>query len=139
DDDYVEGGNGKDDCHGGLGNDELMGGRGHDQLNGDAGDNLIDGDPGKDGMLNGIHADLKNEFRSLFSGPNNESGQAKYDTRNDGGDLKTKFQVDVDHLAALSTFDVIVDNVTVGQITTDLSGAGQLKLSSNPSGGGEVA
>ena len=138
DDDYVDGGNGVDDCHGGLGDDELQGGQGHDQLNGDQGDNLVDGDQGHDDTSNGIHANLNDEFRALFSGPNNESGHAEYDTENDNGALKTKFELEAEHLAANSTFNVVIDNLTVGQISTDGSGEGELKFSSNP-GGGEVA
>ena len=33
----------------------------------------------------------------------------------------------------------MIDNVTVGQISTDGSGDGELKFSSDPSGGGELA
>jgi Ca2+-binding RTX toxin-like protein len=138
-DDYLEGGNGLDNCHGGDGDDQLKGGRGHDQLNGDQGDNLLDGDQGNDDFSNGIEANLDNEFRSLFFGPNNESGSAKYDTQNDDGELETKFKLQVDHLAANWTFDVVIDKVTVGQISTDGSGEGELKFSSDPSGGSESA
>ena len=137
-DDYLDGGNGVDICHGGLGDDELKGGNGSDQLDGDQGNNLLDRDHGHDTELNGLEADLDQQFRSLFSGANNESGSARYDTKNDGGQLKTEFGLAVDHLAANSTFDVVIDSVTVGQISTDGSGEGELAFSSDPTGG-EVA
>jgi Ca2+-binding RTX toxin-like protein len=137
-DDYLDGGNGVDDCHGGLGDDMLKGGNGSDLLDGDQGNNLLDRGHGHDTELNGLEANLDQQFRSLFSGPNSETGIAKYDTKNDGGQVKTEFEVEVNHLAANSTFDVVVDSVTVGQISTDGSGAGELEFTSNPSGG-EVA
>jgi Ca2+-binding RTX toxin-like protein len=137
-DDYLDGGNGVDICHGGLGDDELKGGNGSDQLDGDQGNNLLDHDHGHDTELNGLEADLDQQFRSLFSGPNNESGSARYETKNDGGQLKTEFGLAVDHLAANSTFDVVIDSVTVGQISTDGSGLGELAFATNPTGG-EVA
>jgi Ca2+-binding RTX toxin-like protein len=134
-DDYLDGGNGMDTCRGGLGDDELKGGNGKDLLDGDQGNNLLDRDRGKDTTANGIVADLDQELRALMSGQNNDSARAKYDLKNDDGSLKTEFEVEVHHLAANTTFDIIIDGVTVGQITTDGSGDGELEFSSDPSGG----
>jgi len=44
------------------------------------------------------------------------------------------FNVSVSGAAANSTLDVAIGGVTVGQIMTDVNGAGSLALSSNPSG-----
>jgi len=134
DEDFLDGGNGLDDCHGGLGDDKLKGGNGHDQLDGDQGNNLLDGDGGHDDFSNGAAADLDHEFRSLFTGANSESGSAKYETSNEGGEVKTKFEVDIDNFAPNSAINVTVDGVLVGQINTDGSGDGELKFSTDPSG-----
>jgi len=133
DDDYVDGGNGIDDCHGGAGDDELNGGSGHDRLDGDQGNNLNDGTDGNDDSTNGIDTNL-DEFHSNITGTNNEAASAEFHTNNENGNLRTRFELEVEHLAANSTFDVLIDNVTVGQISTDGSGAGELKFSTSPSG-----
>jgi Ca2+-binding RTX toxin-like protein len=134
-DDYMEGGNGKDDCHGEAGDDQLKGGRGRDRLDGESGNNLLDPDEGDDDMSNGIEYDLDNEFRAILSGQNNVSGEAEYEAENENGVLKTKFKVKVEDLAPNSSFDIVIDGITVGQIGTNASGNAEIKFSSNPSGG----
>ncbi|MCI0493245.1 MAG: hypothetical protein L0Z07_09940 [Planctomycetes bacterium] len=134
DDDHLEGGRGSDDCHGGSGDDQLKGDQGHDRLDGDDGDDLLDGDDGDD-MEDGIEADLDSEFKAFLAGIGNMSGKAEFEIENENGQIVTKFELEVAYLAANSTFDVIIDGVTVGQLGTDGLGEGELEFSSIPSGG----
>jgi Ca2+-binding RTX toxin-like protein len=132
--DYLNGGKGFDYLHGGLGDDELQGDNGRDWLDGDQGINLLDGGRGRDSLFNGIEASLDNEFRSLFTGSNSESGSAVYDLKNDGNVVETRFEVHIQSFAANAAVNVVVDNVVVGQINTDASGNGDLMFSTIPSG-----
>jgi len=134
DNDHLDGGNGRDDCHGGQGDDQLKGGRGHDQLDGDDGNNLLDPDKGHDDVEDGIEADLDSEFKAILTGAGDMSGKASYELENEDGQIKTNFELEVRNLAANSTLDVVIDGVTVGQVSTDGSGEGELHLSSDPSG-----
>lgn len=136
-DDYMDGGNGSDDCRGENGDDEMKGGRGRDRVDGGGGSNLYDDDD-QDDSSNGIPCDLDNQFRALLVGPNNASGHAEYESENENGVLRTKLELEVQDLAANSTFDLIIGGVTVGQITTDGSGQAEVRFSSLPHGN-EVA
>lgn len=133
DDDHLDGGNGKDDCHGGFGDDHLKGGHGRDRLDGDDGDDLLDIDDG-DSAEDGIEVELDNEFKATLTGTGNELGHAAYEMENEAGQAQTEFKVEVFNLAPATSFDVVVDSVTVGQVTTDGTGFGRLKFSSHPSG-----
>lgn len=137
--DFADGGNGTDDCHGEAGDDQLKGGNGRDRLNGDGGSNLCDRDNGDDDVQNGEECDLDSKFRALLIGQNSETGRAKFESENENNSVKTNFELEVHNLAANSSFDIVIDGVTVGQITTDGSGEGEIHYSSNPSGGDEVA
>ena len=88
-------------------------------------------------MANGVVCDLDLEVRALLAGLNSESAVVKFDVKIDGVGTKNEFSVEVENLAANTTFDVIIGRITVGQITTDGSGDGELKFSTDP-GGGEL-
>ena len=53
DDDYLQGGKGRDKLRGGEGDDELLGGRGHDRLSGGKGDDELLGGSGRDRLSGG--------------------------------------------------------------------------------------
>ena len=112
----------------------MKGGLGHDHLDGDGGNNLLDPDSGNDDMANGIQVDLDSEFKAILTGSGNMSGCAQHSVENEGGQVKTTFELQVNHLAANATLDVTLDGVMIGQINTDGSGQGELQLSSDPSG-----
>ena len=131
-DDFEDGGSGKDDCHGGLGDDRLKGGTGNDNLDGDDGDDLLDGDDGKDHLDDGDECDLDTEFKAILSGVGSQWAKAEYELENEDGLLETELKIDAKHLAANTVFDVILDGMTVGQLTTDGDGEAELKFSSDP-------
>lgn len=133
DDDYLDGGNGKDDCHGGADDDEIKGGKGKDNLDGDDGDNLLDPDSGNDTLVNGVEVDLDNEFKAILIGIGGQHGKASFETENEDGQIKTELEIEVRHLAANATLDVVIDGVLVGQIVTDASGEGEIEFSTDPS------
>lgn len=60
------------------------------------------------------------------------TGSATFKTYTEDGETETQFKVSVTGAAADTALDVTVAGVVVGQITTDSSGAGTLKLSSDP-------
>jgi hypothetical protein len=132
--DFVDGSNGKDICHGELGDDQLKGGRGRDSLDGDAGDNIIDGDGGVNDIVNGVEYDLDGEFQADLSGANGETGRARYDVQNNGGQVRTNFDVRVQNGPANSTLDIIIDGITIGQVSTNGTGNGEVKFSTDPNG-----
>jgi hypothetical protein len=61
-------------------------------------------------------------------------GTAKFGSVTAHGETRSSFTVQVHDLAADTAFDVAVDGVTIGQITTDADGSGKLVLSSDPKG-----
>jgi len=132
DNDHLDGGNSKDDCHGGNGDDQLKGGSGRDSLDGDDGDDLLDKDQGDDDCTDGVVVDLDGEYRALLTGPNNATGYAEYEVENEGGTVETKFEVEVNGATPNANLNIVVDEVTVGQLSTDGSGHGELKFSTNP-------
>ena len=134
DDDYMEGGNSSDDCHGEAGDDELKGGRGSDHLDGDGGSNLLDSDQGKDDLANGLPCDLDNRFEFILVGSGGASGEGRIRSQNDSGVVKTRFRLEIEDVAANTAFDLIIGGVTVGQITTDGSGEGEIRYSTHPTG-----
>ncbi len=131
DDDFIDGGNGADDCHGGLGDDRLKGGNGKDSLDGDEGNNLLDSDRGKDTKRNGEDADLDSEFKALLTGLSGR-GKAEYENEIDDGVVETKFKLELEDLAANTTYDVTIGEVVVAQITTNGSGDAELEFCSQP-------
>jgi hypothetical protein len=58
------------------------------------------------------------------------TGTATYQVDSESGD--TTFSVSVTGATVSSTLDVAIDDIVVGQLTTDETGAGSLALSSNP-------
>ena len=133
-DDLIDGGAGNDLCVGGIGDDRLKGGAGRDQLDGDIGNNILDPDKGKDLLMNGIQADLDLDSSVTFSFSNGGSGTAKSQFVNNSGVLIARFQVEVQNCPPLSSLNVYVNNVNVGQIVTDGSGYGKLELATSPTG-----
>jgi hypothetical protein len=74
---------------------------------------------------------------SLTDANSTATGTATYTTSTSDGTTNTNFAVSVNGAAANTTFDVAVGDTVVGQLTTDDTGAGELLLSSNPTGSAE--
>lgn len=62
------------------------------------------------------------------------TGKVQYETETEHGKVKNEFSVSVKGAAPSTSLDVTIDGVIVGQITTDSSGRGKLKFSSQPHG-----
>lgn len=114
DDDHLWGGEGNDDLHGGLGDDSLDGGVGRDRS---------DGDGGNDQEHNGEVFNSDVRFEAHLSGGAGIVGKAEFN------DSTKKFEVEIQGAQPLSSFDVLVDGVKVGTLSTNALGAGQLELS----------
>ena len=142
--DYIDGESGNDICSGGGGNDKLIGGGGADKLNGDTGNNLVDNsDPTGDVLTGGLPANLQNELQAnwFFGGPQpfgqpttSPGGRvlSSYKLQNSAGELASTFTVVLESDQYNQSFDVRLDGIVVGQITTDSNGTGTLKFSTDP-------
>jgi len=73
------------------------------------------------GDLTATFAQVK--FTATLSGATGVTGSADFNS------LENKLQVSITGATANTTYNVTVDNVVVGQLTTNSSGAGRLKLS----------
>lgn len=133
DDDFIDGGKGNDDCAGGDGDDRLKGGAGVDRLDGGSGDNILDQDNGNGAILNGLAADLDGELVAS-SVASNRGVTAVFNIENVNGVLITSLRVDVWNFWSNQSYDVNINGVIVGQITTGASGDGVLVYSTHPSG-----
>lgn len=129
--DSLDGGAGNDTLNGGLGNDVLQGGAGDDVLNGDAGDdslnggagtNSVNGGQGLDHLANNQTQSSDVQFEAQLSNAAGATGKAEFSTS------ASEFEVEIKGALANTSLDVIVDGKTVGTITTDASGAGQLEI-----------
>lgn len=126
--DQLDGGNGKDECLGGEDNDTIHGGRGKDHLDGGGGENVLDGDDGADAAVGGLTVDLDNELKALLIGSSGASGEAEIELHGGGHGMHVEFEVEVEGADPDATYDVWLDDVLVGQITTDGSGEGELEF-----------
>ncbi len=77
------------------------------------------------------------ELEAALTGATAATGGVKFESEVDDGVTETKLTVSVRDAAANSTFDVTVNAVVVGQITTDANGRGKLKFRSDPDDGDE--
>ncbi len=93
-----------------------------------SGDDSGDGDGGG---CSHSHSSVTRLTAALADSASSATGTATYftHTKHDGTTV-TKFKITVTGAAANTTFDVAIDGTVVGQITTDDTGAGSLKLSS---------
>jgi hypothetical protein len=92
-----------------------------------------DGDSGDHGGCH--HSSASTSLTTTLTDSDTTStatGTATYKVDGETGD--TAFSVSVTGAAASSTLDVAIDDIVVGQLTTDETGAGSLVLSSNPTG-----
>lgn len=130
-DDAVIGGAGNDTCDGGLGNDYLQGSAGNDRLYGGLGDDFVMGSAGFDhGSGNGgndiCSAEVEDDdvtFEADLTGAGAAAGEAEFNA------TTAKFELEIQGATANTTFDVAIDGVVVGQITTNDEGEGELELS----------
>lgn len=156
--DELRGDDRRDSLFGDAGDDSLFGGRGGDSLEGGGDDDLIDGQGGSDALRgsegqddffdddednvedrddsdfdDGVH-DLTNEFelQARLTGSAGAIGRAKYEEEQESAGLKREFEVRVENATPNTNFDVLVDQVLIGQVTTDLRGRGVLELSTQP-------
>lgn len=120
DDDICDGGTGNDHCHGGRGNDDLRGGDGDDSLNGNSGRDLCRRGRGNDSVSSGL--DLETELIAVFT-----NGSAEFKFGPDDGGWEREFEVEIEDQLPTTTFNVVVDGVTIGAFTTNSIGSGQLK------------
>ena len=75
-------------------------------------------------------SDASVEWQAALRGDGTAQGRAQFETESEHGAEKQEFSVQLDGAEASATYDVIVDGVTVGQVTTDELGQGFLKLAS---------
>jgi hypothetical protein len=131
----LKAGSGNDTLIGGTGNDTLIGGSGHDVLIGGPGTNKLVG--AKKGTAQAVSFSKKdtlsgvqtNDLVATLTGVSGASGTADYNPSAASG--QTNFTLTVSGLTASTTYTVQVGGTTIGQITTDSTGAGTLTLSSS--------
>ena len=70
-----------------------------------------------------------------LSGAGTGHGSVKYEVGQEHGAIDREFEVELEHAAAGTTYDVTVDGVVVGQITTNAMGYGKLKYDDTPKAG----
>jgi Ca2+-binding RTX toxin-like protein len=137
-DDQLFGDAGKDALYGTTGNDELHGGWGDDWLSGGEGNDLLDGDEGRDYESDGTSVDLNVELAAVLSSPTGVSGQAEYSYEADDLDgAELELEIEIHGAVPLATLDVLIDGASVGSITVDAGGHGEIKFSSDPDDEGD--
>jgi len=75
---------------------------------------------------------------ALTDSSSSATGTVDYSTRTHDSTTTTKLTISVTGATASSTLDIVIDGTTIGQLTTDDTGAGKVVYSSNP-GTGEQA
>jgi hypothetical protein len=121
--DSLDGGIGNDNIQGGAGNDHLHGGLGNDVLNGGSGNDQVSGDGGDDQESNGEEMNSDNTLEAHLTNGSGATGTAEFNATT--GD----FELQIEGAAANTTLDVSIDGNSVGSISTDANGNGQLELS----------
>jgi hypothetical protein len=119
--DTLVGGNASDSLCGGAGNDVLAGGLGHNTLVGGTGTNQADSSS-QDTVTGCAWEGLV----ATLSGTSGASGQAEYNPGSTSG--QSTLVLDVSGLTASQTYTVQINGTTLGQITTDTNGQGELSL-----------
>jgi Ca2+-binding RTX toxin-like protein len=137
--DQLFGGDNHDRIFGGGDNDLLKGNGGNDVLNGGFGDDLADGDGGRNVIQDGFATDLDLELTADLTSLAGAVATARYGYVVENGTLQLELRIEVDGEAADTPLDVVIDGNTVGTITTDAEGDGQLEFSSVLDQAGEVA
>lgn len=136
-DDSLRGGAGGDRIRGGGGDDVLRGGDDDDDLDGNDGNDLIDGDAGDDAETGGLLVDVDATYRAtLTTAGSVEVGEIKFE-QSLQGDAEVELEVEIQDVAD-GTYDIVIDGVTIGQITVT-GGEGKLKFSSRPDDLDELA
>ena len=92
---------------------------------------------GHDGNHSGNEAG-ETRFVSRMQGTGIQVGTVKFETETHGTTTSSVLEISVRNLTPNATLDVIINSVTVGQITTDATGRGKLELSSTPHGTREL-
>jgi len=154
-DDVLIGGPGRDRLIGRAGDDELRGGPHRDELYGGSGNDSLYGGGGRDVMRGGRDADdlyveprdsvprstddshhprvsNRTELYGQLSGTGAASGSVEYEERTSDGQYKREFKVQLWNAQPNASFDIIVDNVLVGTITTDSLGRGKVEFTTRP-------
>lgn len=128
-DDNLHGGTGRDSLRGGLGDDHLDGDLGHDSLDGGPGDDI--GDNLSDDSSRGFeirHAHDANELVAELAGAGTVVGKAKFEAETEHGVPRNDFEVELAPADAGQTYDILVDGVTVAQVTTTPSRTAELHI-----------
>lgn len=95
----------------------------------------VDDDAGEPHDANEV---AETQFVANIVGATTETASVKFEVRNENGIAESELKISATNLAADSSFDVIIGGVSVGQITTDANGQGNLVLSSVPNGTSEL-
>jgi Ca2+-binding RTX toxin-like protein len=127
-DDVLLGGAGNDMLAGGAGNDDLEGGAGNDHLNSGPGIDHLNGGPGVDvAVSDGDDTETEiehNELGAALTGTTNAVGFAEIKQSM----TSTVLKIELENAPPNQTFNVLVDNVNVGTLTTDGEGEAEVKL-----------
>ena len=135
--DSVNGGDGDDSLYGDGGDDLILGGLGDDQLDGGDGSNVLDGEDGVDFEDHGYAGHLAGGQRAyLNDAASGATGVVTYQQASQGG-AEVELHVQVQN-ATPGTQDVVIDGVTIGQITINASGVGYVQFSNTPNDPGEL-
>ncbi|NOX54666.1 MAG: calcium-binding protein, partial [Planctomycetes bacterium] len=91
---------------------------------------IPDGSSNHQHQQGGDHGEM--QLRANLTGNTNAWGQAEFEQEYEHGQNVRKFEVEVYGAQPGARFDVVVDGVTVGQLTIRNNGQGRLKLTTNP-------
>lgn len=80
------------------------------------------------------HGDSTHLTAAISDATSGVSGTVNYHTGTRDGVTNTKLTVKVTGATADSTLDVVIDGVTIGQVTTDANGAAKTVFATNPTG-----
>jgi len=125
--DSIRGRGGNDDLLGDDGDDDIRGGVGDDSLNGGNGRDDCNGGDGTDDVSNGM--DAETELTAVLTGTG--SGAASFGFNTDPSEIEREFEVEAEDQTPGATATVFVDGVSVGTMTIDAFGKGELKFKLN--------
>ncbi len=98
---------------------------GDDDLDHGSDDNLDDSSGDDD-----LHGESSQELEAYLRSDGTAQGKAEFEAESEHGGQQQEFSVRISNADPATSYDVVVNGVTVGQITTDDLGRGFLKLQS---------
>jgi len=138
DNDKIYGELGDDNLHGGTGRDSLRGGDDDDSLDGDLGRDSLDGGRGSDDAVNlsddssrNCESGRQHDSNELVAGLSHSGGafgRGKFESETEHGLPRNDFELELAKAPANQTLDIVLDGLTVAQVTTSSRGSAELHM-----------